>query len=683
MIKLLSPIVKLMDHLKFKKKFILLDIFFILVATVLTYQLTTISLTAVDFSRKEILGMQYIKPLYAVLNTAQQYRNQTNAYLLGDTSEKNKISTTADNLDKAIQDVSTVDKQLSGPLESSAVFESLQKEWGNIKSTSLQLPAQQEFTKNSKFIDNIVNFIVYIADTSNLTLDPDLDTYYLMDAYTVKLPILLEWVTQMRDLGANIKLTTASAEQKEKFKVLSILIQSNSLPGIKNDLEKILKANASLESKLKLPTKELVDSIVNLPHDNAADFVQKSQLVLSNANNLADPVGTSLSKLLQVRIDKELKKLYINLSIAIISIIILILLFIGLYISLIQAISALVGGADKLATGDLTSEIKISSKDEVLKVAESFNRMRNTIASIISNAQTVIDEVKLSIASINLSAKEIATGNNDLSKRTEEQAAALEETSATVEELMVTVKHNAENAEHANVLAQSSSTVAQKGGNMMTQVVTTMNVINDDFKKVAEFNSVIDAIAFQTNILALNAAVEAACAGEQGRSFAVVANEVRNLSQRSATAAKEIRTLTTAIFARIDTGAKLVDETGKTMQEIVTAVQKVSNIIGDISTASLEQSHAIEQVNQTVSQMDGVTQQNAALVEEAAEAAKGLEAQTQRIEDVMKNFRISANMDAHINEPPSAVTIDGRTKKLSRRLTGSNEKNKDDEWEKF
>jgi methyl-accepting chemotaxis protein len=252
----------------------------------------------------------------------------------------------------------------------------------------------------------------------------------------------------------------------------------------------------------------------------------------------------------------------------------------------------------------------------------------------------VLKDVHTSMSTVNGAAGEIAAGNLDLSKRTEEQAASLEETASSMEELTSTVKQNAENARQANHLALGASSVAVKGGKVVGDVVGTMSSINESSRKIVDIISVIDGIAFQTNILALNAAVEAARAGEQGRGFAVVATEVRNLAQRSAAAAKEIKTLIGDSVEKVGVGTKLVDDAGKTMEEIVASVKRVTDIMSEITSASEEQSQGIEQVNQAITHMDQVTQQNAGLVEEAAAAAELLRSQVLIVDEAMVAFRL-------------------------------------------
>jgi methyl-accepting chemotaxis protein len=288
----------------------------------------------------------------------------------------------------------------------------------------------------------------------------------------------------------------------------------------------------------------------------------------------------------------------------------------------------------RLARGNLSEKID-SDYQGVLGV------LKDDANATVDNLQEIIFSIKDATDLINTAAKEIASGNQDLSSRTEEQASSLEETASSMEQLTSTVKQNADNARQANELAGNAQQVAIKGGEVVGQVVDTMSAIHQSSSKIADIIGVIDGIAFQTNILALNAAVEAARAGEQGRGFAVVATEVRNLAQRSAAAAKEIKGLISDSVEKVETGNKLVDQAGRTMEEIVTSIKRVARIMGDISDASREQSSGIEQVSLAVSQMDEVTQQNAALVEEAAAAAESLEEQAHNLAQAVSVFSLA------------------------------------------
>jgi methyl-accepting chemotaxis protein len=289
--------------------------------------------------------------------------------------------------------------------------------------------------------------------------------------------------------------------------------------------------------------------------------------------------------------------------------------------------------ARTVAAGDLTSRIEVDSTDETGELLTALKAMNESL-------RTIVHQVRDGTRTLATAADEIATGNLDLSSRTEQQASALEETASSMEELTSTVKQNAENARQANQLAQSASDVAVQGGSVVAAVVTTMGSINESANRIVDIIGVIDGIAFQTNILALNAAVEAARAGEQGRGFAVVASEVRNLAQRSASAAKEIKTLIDDSVGKVNEGSRLVHEAGSTMEDVVGSVRRVTDIMAEITAASQEQEAGIEQINQAVSEMDAVTQQNAALVEEAAAAAQSLQDQSGELEQMVSTFRL-------------------------------------------
>ncbi|MCO7261084.1 methyl-accepting chemotaxis protein [Dickeya zeae] len=294
--------------------------------------------------------------------------------------------------------------------------------------------------------------------------------------------------------------------------------------------------------------------------------------------------------------------------------------------------------AESIATGDLTVAIETTRRDEL-------GMLFGAMAKMKANLHNMIDDIRMGVTQITTAASEIVTGNNDLAARTESQAASVEETAASMEELTSTVKQNAANAHQANKLVLDATHTAQEGGKLVSDVVQTMSDIEGSSKRIAEITSVINGIAFQTNILALNAAVEAARAGEQGRGFAVVANEVRNLAQRSSQAAKEIEGLISTSVEQVSKGAHLVHSAGKTMQEIVTAVTHVHDIMGEITVASDEQSRGIAQVNQAIVEMDSTTQQNAALVQQSSAAASSLEEQAMVLSNTVSVFRLSSSQE--------------------------------------
>ncbi|MFA9274762.1 MAG: methyl-accepting chemotaxis protein [Candidatus Aquirickettsiella gammari] len=347
--------------------------------------------------------------------------------------------------------------------------------------------------------------------------------------------------------------------------------------------------------------------------------------------------------------------------------------------------------ASQIAAGDLSGIIDTNNGDTESLLAE-MKTMRDSLVNIVG-------QVRVGTDTIATASREIATGNLDLSSRTEQQASSLEKTTASMKELTTTVKQNADNAREANKLAASASDVARQGGVVVAEVVNTMSSINESAKKIVDIISVIDGIAFQTNILALNAAVEAARAGEQGRGFAVVASEVRSLAQRSAAAAKEIKTLIGDSVEKVEVGSKLVGQAGATIDEVVSSVRHVTDIIAEISAASQEQSTGIEAVNLAIIEMDGMTQQNAALVEEAAAAAQSLQDQAGELAKVVSIFKLNSGESAFANRPatpparrvepaPAAVAKPKATMKSLPAAKPAPKKaapakNVDNDWEEF
>jgi methyl-accepting chemotaxis protein-1 (serine sensor receptor) len=379
----------------------------------------------------------------------------------------------------------------------------------------------------------------------------------------------------------------------------------------------------------------------------AGRFEDSRNHINSNIAQLFAPVAENIEALLQLQIDvagqeyANAVELYESMRLYAILLIVIGLTFVlwmawMLVRAIMGPLEKAVSVANHIAEGQLDNDIQVERNDELGALMTALRTMTGKLSTIVGDVRTASDAV-------GSSAREIAMGNDDLSQRTQEQASALEETASSMEEMTSTVKQNADNARQANQLAVGARGQAEQGGQVVSMAISAMNEINESSRKIADIIGVIDEIAFQTNLLALNAAVEAARAGEQGRGFAVVAAEVRNLAQRSAGAAKEIKDLIQDSVEKVKTGSSLVDESGKTLTEIVGSVKKVTDIVAEIAAASQEQSSGIEQVNKAITQMDEVTQQNAALVEEAAAASRSMEEQTRRMMEIMRFFRTGLN----------------------------------------
>ncbi len=422
------------------------------------------------------------------------------------------------------------------------------------------------------------------------------------------------------------------------------------------------------------PIEEIDKAIKGADRPLAAAFVELQKFALEQTNSTAQVITG-------IAIGSKWTIVLMSLLIVALSVLFAWLTTISITRPLREAVLA----ADAVAKGDLTQRIEVKSSDETGQLLQALQDMNVSLADIVTNVRSSTD-------SISTGARQVAAGNADLSQRTTEQASSLEETASSMEELTSTVKQNAENARQAKQLANNASDIAVKGGQAVSEVVETMASISTSSKKIVDIIGVIEGIAFQTNILALNAAVEAARAGEQGRGFAVVASEVRNLAQRSAAAAKEIKVLIGDSVSKVGIGAQQVDEAGLTMNEIVAAVKRVTDIMAEIAAASAEQSSGIEQINQAITQMDDVTQQNSALVEEASAAAEAMQDQAVGLSDAVRVFKLEAGdrgIRANAAKPVvhRASELSGEEKHLfghpkERRMVAAKE-DTDSDWKEF
>jgi len=414
------------------------------------------------------------------------------------------------------------------------------------------------------------------------------------------------------------------------------------LTATKVNVEKLLKESPSHdisvsdETLAKLQSAIAADNSINsiTPYRSDINFIDTA--LTAKIEEIKGQISVLISDDAQATRHKNQVSIYVALG----TLLLLIFIIRRLVNNVTKPLASAVETARHVSEGDLTSNIAVIRHDEIGELQQALLEMNEALIMIVSDVRSASQQ-------ITTGTDEMVSGNSDLSSRTEHQASSLEETASSMEELTSTVRQNAENAKQANQLAANASDIAVKGGQAVNEVVHTMGMISTSSKKIMDIISVIEGIAFQTNILALNAAVEAARAGEQGRGFAVVAAEVRNLAQRSAAAAKEITTLIKDSVEKVDVGSKQVDQAGETMNEIVQAVKRVTDIMAEIAAASIEQNSGIEQVNQAILQMDEVTQQNAALVEEAAAIAASVHDQTRKLTEAVEKFKIPGAETIH------------------------------------
>lgn len=469
--------------------------------------------------------------------------------------------------------------------------------------------------------------------------------------------------------SANLQLLLSDLNQKliaVRYHVRGLLLSTN-----KESEEKLTDAINAAQTSLTFLYQSLsaeqretltpVLTIMNNYEEQVLAYMPAYEEEMAQAGQMrvvADQLNGVITSLLNDQLaasQEDIRSATLQMSIAA-----LITLLLGLLISwfISRQITTPLGNtlnmAEKIATGDLTMSINTTRKDELGQLMSAMSKMND-------NLHNMIDDIRVGVSQISNASSEIVAGNTDLSSRTEQQAAAVEQTAASMEQLTATVKQNADNAHHANKLAISASQTAKQGGEQVNNVVQTMTAIESSSKRIAEITSVINSIAFQTNILALNAAVEAARAGEQGRGFAVVASEVRSLAQRSSQAAKEIEGLISESVTQVSRGATLVGNAGKTMNDIVTSITQVHDIMGEIATASDEQSRGISQVSQAIVEMDSTTQQNAALVEQSSAAADSLEEQARLLKQAVSVFRLA---NAQHDDTPAGIAFADQTHRL-------------------
>jgi len=476
-----------------------------------------------------------------------------------------------------------------------------------------------------------------------LTAGLELITAQTTQAQAMK-SAMLETGIAMRNIGLQSDVAQMQAEeakvkqQRARYDGARAKLQAT---GLNDNEKKVLADIAALDAEVDVAFKEAIGQVLAFNSEGAAKVIASridplNQRALALLNKLVDMQNTEVVENKKESAEADSKVMMLTLGLCVLGVAIGTGCAVFITRSITGPLHGAVEVAQRVAAGELTSQVYVEGRDETSELLQALKDMNDSLVKTVS-------EVRSGTETITVASEEIASGNADLSARTESQASSLEETASSMEELTSTVKQNADNARQANQLAVSASSIAIKGGSVVEQVVDTMGSIKESSRKIVDIIGVIDGIAFQTNILALNAAVEAARAGEQGRGFAVVASEVRNLAQRSASAAKEIKSLIDDSVTKVDTGGRLVDEAGQTMGLIVTSIKQVADIMGEITAATQEQSHGIEEVNQAITQMDEMTQQNAALVEEAAAAAESMKEQSQMLASAVSIFKLAGD----------------------------------------
>ncbi|WP_308700666.1 methyl-accepting chemotaxis protein [Pseudoduganella rivuli] len=629
------------------QKFIILSIIALILAGIPATLYLREAGKSLEAALGEEAGLGPTATILQVVQLTQQHRGLSALVLGGVDGVKDKRDAKQKEADQAYEKFDALVKSFNNKAIEDA-WAIPKREWQDLRNrvSNRTITVPESYAAHTALVPKLLVVNDLTSDLFGLSLDPDVDTYQLIQSMYYQLPYLTEETGKMRAKGAGL-LAKHEASLEDRQVLAAIIGRVNDrLTQTNTGLNKAFLANPALRDKLEAQWQQAYDLTNKVMQLASTHIVRAETLEFPGTEYVAQTTATidaqfavnaaasrQLEIMLKGKIDdmRQTRWMMIAAMLGLIALAGLLARMIARSVSvpLEQAVQI----SERIAQGDLTSHIETDGGSETAQLMRALKAMNDSLVGIVSSVRTSID-------TIGHASNDIASGNADLSSRTEAQASNLEETAASMEQITATVRNSADNAREADQLVGSATAVAARGGQVVAQVVDTMGAINDSSRRIVDIISVIDGIAFQTNILALNAAVEAARAGEQGRGFAVVASEVRSLAQRSASAAKEIKELISDSVHKVETGNALASEAGKAMHDVVSSVERITGIMAGITLAAQEQSSGIQQVNQAITQIDEMTQQNAALVEQAAAASESLKQQAASLHEAVAVFTL-------------------------------------------
>jgi len=628
-----APGVRLFRTLNFNAKALIVSTVFLVPIALLAWTFLSSNSEATEFSAKERIGVAYLRDVVPLVKLAQTYRLHAlqSRARGGATAE---LARARQALEAQMAKVDAADAAMGADLGTSKSVAAVK----SAAEAAANAGADNAFALHTAHVDAIMALIGQATDGSNLTLDPDLDTFYLMDGSLAALPTLVEAAAKLRGVSAAVAASGKPASEEQQHVMIASAVATELFEGrVAAALDKVYGAHANYKAEFNtqdlLPQLHSFRDTALAGKSDATTLIARGSAVVDGMSSLQGRMIEHLDELLKVRVDGMVRQRNVIMTAVGLALALGGYLFYSFYLVTQGGLNEVKRHLVAMTGGDLTTSPNPWGKDEAAALMLSLHDMQASLRQIVSR-------VRDSSESIVHASSEIASASLDLSARTEETAANLEESASSMEEIAATVKHTADNVHQAAGVAAANSQSAARGGAVIAEVVSTMQDINASSRQISDIIGTIDGIAFQTNILALNAAVEAARAGEQGRGFAVVASEVRSLAQRSAQAAREIKTLITKSVEKVESGAKVVQGAGETMQELVGNARRMNDLLSEISTAATEQSSGVAQVGSSVNDLDRMTQQNAALVEETAAAASALKDQALGLATEVAKFRL-------------------------------------------